>query len=108
VARGRIKDVIGTKRFVKFFERLNESDPRKRELIEAFKTLKENCLRGNRIPQKLWPQIYVQNYHITNLLRFSLHSGWRMLYTISNEKDGFVVIILEALSHNDYEKRFGY
>jgi hypothetical protein len=50
----------------------------------------------------------MKKYKIKNLWRLPLRSGWRLVYTIIGEKDGFVVCIIEAFSHKDYEKRFGY
>lgn len=104
----RVKDVIGTKEFRKFFNQILENESRKRELRDAFKTLRENCLIGDKITHNLWPQSYIKKYKIKNLWRFPLHSGWRLVYTIIGEKDGFVVCIIEALPHKEYEKRFGY
>jgi hypothetical protein len=37
-----------------------------------------------------------------------MRSGLRIVYTISSQKGGFVVCILEVFSHQEYEKRFGY
>jgi hypothetical protein len=50
----------------------------------------------------------MKKYKIKNLWRLPLRSGWRLVYTIIGEKDGFVVCIIEAFSHKDYEKRFDY
>jgi hypothetical protein len=40
----RVKDVIGTKEFRKFFNQVPENEPRKKELCDAFKTLQEDCV----------------------------------------------------------------
>jgi hypothetical protein len=104
----RAKDVIGTKEFRKLFNQISENEPQKRELHNAFKTLQEDCLCGNKITHDLWPQSYIKKYKIKNLWRLPLRSGWRLVYTIMGEKDGFVVCIIEAFSHKEYEKRFGY
>lgn len=104
----RTKDVLGTIEFRKFFNRLPENESRKKELIETFKILKENCLRGDRIPYELWPRSYIKKYNITNLWRLPLRSGWRLIYTIIGEDNDFIVCVLEVFSHSEYEKRFGY
>lgn len=107
-AKRKASDVIGSLEFRKFFDSVPQDDPRKREFLEAFKILKEDCLRGNKIPHDRWPLTYVRKYKIKNLMRYPLRSGWRITYTILGQKDGFVVCILEAFSHQEYEKRFCY
>jgi len=107
-AKKKASDVIGSTEFRKFFDSVSQDDPRRREFLEAFKILKEDCLRGNKIPHNRWPLAYVRKYKIKNLMRYPLESGWRITYTILGQKDGFVVCILEAFPHQEYEKRFGY
>jgi len=38
----KINDVIGSIEFRKFFDKIPQTDPRKKELCDAFKILKEN------------------------------------------------------------------
>ncbi len=104
----KANDVVGSTEFKKFFDGMPQDDPRKKEFYDAFKILKEDCLRGNKISHDRWPSTYVRKYKIKNLMRYPLRSGWRITYTILGQKDGFVVCILEAFSHQEYEKRFGY
>lgn len=94
--------------FRKSFDQIPQNNPRKKEFHEAFKILKEDCLRGNKIPHNRWPTIYTRKYRIKNLWRYPLRSGWRLVYTVLGQKDDFVVCILKAFSHQEYEKRFGY
>jgi hypothetical protein len=100
--------VNGTIEFTKFFEKIPESEPRKSELHDIFKTLKENYSSGNKIPHKQWPYEYIKKYNIKNLWRFEMRKGWRLTYTIIAQKDRISVCIIEVFSHDDYEKRFQY
>jgi hypothetical protein len=103
-----VKDVGGTEKFRKFFDSLNESDSFKKEIREARDLLKENLGKGNKIEHKKWPDEYRQ-MKLTNLWRFKLHSGGRMVYTILSDSDGFLVSIIEAFrTHNEYTKKFDY
>lgn len=104
----KTKEIRGSKDFGAFFEPLSDIDPLKKEIRDAFQLLKNDCSVGDKIKHNLWPQTYVQRYQITNLWRYRLNSGWRLLYHIVGEPDGFVVYILEALPHDEYEKRFHY
>jgi mRNA-degrading endonuclease RelE of RelBE toxin-antitoxin system len=100
--------VSGTIEFIKFFDKIPESESRKKELRDVFKTLKENRMSGNKIPHKQWPQEYIKKHKIKNLWRFEMKSGWRLIYTIFLEKDMITVCVIEVFSHENYEKRFNY
>ena len=104
----KVKDVKGTIEFSSFFESLSNPNPLKKEIRDSFSLLKSDCTIGDKINHNLWPQIYIKKYQITNLWHYPLNSGWRLLYHIVGEPDGFTVYILEALPHDEYEKRFHY
>ena len=74
----------------------------------AMKDLKQNPNCGIKIPRKLWPKAFVQKYKITNLWKYNLPNAWRLLYTIEADEVLVVSIILEWLTHKEYEKRFKY
>lgn len=71
----RANDVIGSIEFRKFYDNIAQDDPRKKELLDVFKILKEDCLRGNKIPHDRWPLMYTRKYGIKNLWRYPLRSG---------------------------------
>ncbi|MCK4650528.1 hypothetical protein KAT36_04860 [Candidatus Pacearchaeota archaeon] len=74
----------------------------------AMNDLENNAFCGARIQKKLIPKTYLEKYKINNLWKYDLPSGWRMLYTIANGEICILSIILEWMSHKDYEKRFKY
>jgi len=46
---------------------------------------------------------------VTNLWKLNFSREGRLVYMVLSDKRGFVVIVLEAfLTHEDYERRFGY
>lgn len=83
----------------KVFEELQFSKTEDKKLYEwidrAMDDLEENAFCGTQIPKKLFPKEYVQKYQITNLWKYDLPNGWRLLYTVG--RDGIIVlsIILE-------------
>ena len=83
-------------------KRLRES------ILAAIADLKKNPLCGVKVPQKLWPKEYVKKYGITNLRKYDLPDGWRLIYTLVGDEVEIISVILEWLSHKSYEKRFGY
>lgn len=96
----------------KSFEDLQKGKKEEKEihqrLEEVFAVLEKNAFAGIQIQKKVIPKIYLQQHKIHNLWKYNLPDGWRLLYSIENQ-EGFVVsIIIEWLSHKEYERRFGY
>ncbi len=101
--------VRGSKDFMKFYSGMKENDRRKRHIDEALDLLKSNPCSGDKIEKRLWPKKYVKEHCIYNLFRYHLPEGYRLTYTIASESsDEIVCMILEVLSHPEYENRFGY
>ena len=96
----------------KAFEELMLGKFEDKELAEsiqlAIDNLKENPLRGIRIPSKQWPKEYIQKYSINNLRKYDLRNSWRLIYTIKGNELEIVSVILEWFSHKEYERRFDY
>lgn len=74
----------------------------------AMDDLKKDPLCGTKIQKRLWPKEYKQKYGITNLWKYDLPNGWRLVYTIESNEVKIMNIILEWFGHKDYEKRFKY
>ena len=70
--------------------------------------LLQNPLCGIHIPNRLIPEEYTKNYGLTNLWKYDLPDGWRLLYTLLGDELKIVAVILEWLTHKEYERRFSY
>lgn len=94
------------------FESLKSSKTEDKKLYEwiirALKDIEENAFCGTQIPKRLFPKEYVQKYHIDNLWKYDLPSGWRLIYSIGREGTFVLSIVLEWFSHPEYERRFNY
>lgn len=91
------------------FNRIDENDKIKKSILKAVINLKENAFSGIQIPKRLIPKCYVKRYMITNLWKYNLLGGWRLLYTIAAEDEAVLICaILEWFSHKDYERRMKY
>ncbi len=99
-------------RLFKAFEDLKSGKFEEKQLAEfiqrAIDDLKQNPLCGVIISQRLWPAKYVKEFALTNLRKYDLPNGWRLIYTLTGNDIEIVSIILEWFSHKEYEKRFGY
>ena len=74
----------------------------------AISDLKKNPMCGVKISRKLWPRGYIKKYQIKNLWKYDLPDGWRLIYSILEDKLMIINLILEWFPHKDYERKFGY
>ncbi|RLE44628.1 hypothetical protein DRJ22_05715 [Candidatus Woesearchaeota archaeon] len=103
------KVVFVNKKLEASFHSLKDNDPIKKFLIRAIKDLRENAFCGIQIPKRLIPREYLRKYNITNLWKFDLPKGWRLLYTITADNEVEIIsAILEWFDHKNYERRFNY
>lgn len=93
------------------FKGLEDSRSEEKELHgwlnRAFDDIAENCFCGIQIPKKQIPKKYLRDYDIENLWKYDLPRGWRLLYSVARDEVIIVAIVLEWMSHKDYERRFG-
>ena len=94
------------------FESLKKGQFQDKQLYEfinrAIKDLKNNPMCATKLSKKLWPKEYVQKYEITNLWKYDLPDGWRLVYTIQTNEIMILNVILEWFNHKEYERRFKY
>ncbi len=104
--------VFANKKLEKEFESLKkgkEQDKKLYKFIErAINDLKKDPSCGIKIQKKLWPKSYVRQYKVSNLWKYDLPNGWRLIYTIKTDELIVLNIILEWFNHKEYEKRFKY
>jgi len=94
------------------FCKLENGDDQERELFklinQALDNIEENAFCGIQIPKKLVPKEYTQKYDITNLWKYDLPKGWRIIYSIVRDEVVVVSLVLEWFDHKNYERRFNY
>lgn len=94
------------------FKKLENGDDSEKELhkflVQAFRNIEGNAFCGIQVPKKLIPVYYKSKYEVKNLWKYDLPKGWRLIYSIESEEIVVYSIVLEWLSHKDYEKRFKY
>ena len=101
-----------TKKLKEEFELLKNGKFEDKQLYKyicrAQEDLKQNPSSGIKIPKNLWPKEYIQKWGITNLWKYDLPNGWRLIYTIETDEIKIVNIILEWFDHKGYERKFRY
>jgi len=89
----------------------NKTNEREYKLIKkGIDLLKQNYKRGEHVSkrnQKAY-SYYIKKYGITNLWKLNVSKDWRIIYTIQGNQIEIISIILESLSHKEYERKFGY
>ena len=77
-------------------------------ILQALTNLKKNAFSSIQLPKRLIPYIYIKKYYITNLWKYDLPKGWRLIYSVGKEGIEVLFVVLEWMDHKEYEKRFGY
>ena len=92
------------------FESLKENDRGLYEQInKATDEIKKNVFCGRNVKKKLIPRLLKQKYEIDNLWIYNLREGWRLLYSVSSlDKIQILAIVLDWMSHKDYERLFNF
>jgi hypothetical protein len=91
-----------------YYKIKNENRALYKFLDRATDDLKSNPSCGTEIPKRLIPKLYEQKYGINNLWKYNLPNAWRLIYSIASDEFDIIVILLEWLSHKEYERRFNY
>ena len=103
------KVVFADDKTEKEFYSLAEGDEIKKYVKRAILDIQKNAFCGIQLPKRLIPKEYIQNYKITNLWKYDLPDGWRLIYSITTpNKVEILAVILEWFDHKNYERRFGY
>ena len=75
---------------------------------EVITKLKENPEAGVKIPRRLWPREYIVKYAITNLWKYDLIDGWRLIYFIRGDKVAVVSVLIEWMGHTHYNRTMNH
>ena len=92
-----------------FLKPLKPDDKLRRWIEDMEAVLLDNMFAGQLVKKKQIPSYYVRRYGVNNLFRYRHPEGYRSCYTILNvEGFGVCPIILDILSHEEYDRIFGY
>ena len=84
-----------------------------RPLLDAIEFVKNNLKNdipvGNQFRKKEIPKYYKKKYNVQILFRFEMPHSYRLIYTIMTFADHVRgALLIELLTHDEYNKRFGY
>lgn len=92
-------------RFLKLAEDDDSERRLFRQLSKAIEKIESDFNVGIKVKKELIPLEYKD---VNTLWKYDLRSGWRLLYTINKNEIVIYSIIIEWLSHTEYERRFKY
>jgi len=94
------------------FFKLENGDAQERELFkfvnQAMDNIEKNAFCGIQIPKKQIPKEYLKKYNTTNSWKYDLPNAWRLIYSIQAGKPLVISLVLEWLTHKEYERKFNY
>lgn len=94
-----------------YFINLEKGDDFERKLFRyiasAIKDIENNAFCGIQIKKNQIPRIYKKS-GLTNLWKYNLPAGQRLIYTIIDNKIIIISMIIDWMDHKEYEKRFKY
>ena len=92
------------------FEELEQKDKDLYEQLQkALEEISKNVFCGRNVKKELIPKLLIQKYEINNLWIYNLREGWRLLYSITTpDKIEIIAIVLNWMSHKDYERLFRF
>ena len=94
------------------FYKLEKGDSSEKELFkfinQAIDNIEKNAFCGIQIPRKQIPKEYIKKYGVANLWKYDLPNAWRLIYTIRGGKAVVISVLLEWMTHKEYERRFKY
>ena len=78
-------------------------------LDRAVGDLRKNAFCGIQIAKRLIPKEYHTKYGLLdNLWKYNLPNAWRLIYTIKRDEVIVLSVVLEWMTHKDYNRRFRY
>ena len=106
-----IKNLLGCRRLW-FKTSLAPSNPTYVQLLSSInntiKNLKANPFFGDLIPRKNLSKGVIGRYGTDKIFKIGLTGYWRLLYTVVGDEARIIAFILEYMSHDKYNKIFGY
>lgn len=73
-----------------------------------FDILISNPFYGENAKKDLIPKEYRQKYDVGNLFIADLPDYWRMIYTLESDEIEIIAFVLDIISHEEYNKKFGF
>ena len=86
---------------------LEKSDPQLfKHITRAMEDLQKNRRAGRPSPKWFIPPKY-RKAGVTNIWRYNLPGAWRLIYTLEGDHIRIIIIVLDWMTHKEYERFIG-
>jgi len=87
------------------FELLPDEDPLKKGIIKAIQDMRRDCNVGEFVKKdSVLLKNYKKRYEVTNLRIYDLPLAYRLMYTVTHNEVEIISVILNWMTHKDYDK----
>lgn len=101
--------------FLPIYNKLRSNEPKNKAMLDAIKNIKQQLEQSN-LPlgihhqKRTIPACYVERFSLQALYHFEMPDSHRLMYTIRRSKSnpGKEALFLKLISHDEYNKQFGY
>lgn len=100
--------------FMPLYHQLNISPRKNKAMLEAINNVKQqlensNSPLGANHKKETIPKSYIKKYNLQALYHFDMPADYRLMYTVRRASGGGKeALFLELLTHDEYNKLFGY
>ena len=99
--------------FLPLYDKLKINPQKNKAMLEAIGNVKQQLENSNHPlganhKKDAIPKSYIQKYNLQALYHFDMPDSYRLMYTVRRALDGKEALFLELLSHDEYNKLFGY
>ena len=109
-----IMDVLQHRRaFLPVYRALKENPDKNRTVLDTVDD-RINSLKGSNQPLGIHhrfqtiPKTYARKYSLQSLYHFELPADYRLMYTVRRGQNGKEALLLQILTHDQYNKILGY
>lgn len=99
--------------FLPVYTKLKNNPQKNKAILDAINNVKQQLENSNH-PTGVHhkkdniPQSYIKKYNLQVLYHFDMPGDNRLMYTVRRALDGKETLFLELLTHDQYNKLFGY
>lgn len=101
--------------FLPVYNKLSADEQKNKAMLDAIKNIKQQLEQSNQPlgihhQRNTIPTCYVARFSLQALYHFEMPKHYRLMYTIRRSQSGRgkEALLLKLISHDEYNKQFGY
>lgn len=101
--------------FLPTYDKLNSDEQKNKAMLDAIRNVKQQLEQadqplGIHHQRNTIPLCYVTRFSLQALYHFKMPKNYRLMYTVRRSQSGKdkEALLLKLISHDEYNKQFGY